>query len=122
MLYRVLSLSLMTLALGLFVSAAVTAQEKAGGALKNTHEGTVVKVTAEKITMKGKGDTAKEHTHTLAANAKVTCDGKACKLEDLRPGQRVRVTTKADDRTTAIRVDALDKERTFKGGASDRER
>jgi hypothetical protein len=76
----------------------------------------VVSVTADKLVMKGKardGVEAKEHTHTLAAKAKVTCDGKVCKLEDLKPGQRVRVTTRAGDRTIAIRVEALDRNERF---------
>jgi hypothetical protein len=119
MLYRALAFSIMSLALALFVSASVTAQEKAEKGSK-THEGTIVKVSADKLTMKGKGDNAKEHTHTLAPNAKITCDGKACKLDDLRAGQMVRVTTAADDPTTATRVEALDKERTFSKGDKDK--
>jgi hypothetical protein len=54
-----------------------------------------------------------EHTHTLAPSATVTCDGKQCKLEDLKPGMRIRVTTKRGDKTTAIRVDALEKGKDF---------
>jgi FtsZ-interacting cell division protein ZipA len=76
-----------------------------------THEGTVVSATAKKLVMKGKGD-AKEHEHTLAATAKVTCDGKDCKLEDLKAGLRVRVTTVGAD-MTATRVEALDKNKDF---------
>jgi hypothetical protein len=107
MLYRVSSLCLMALALALFLGAQLPAAQDA-----NTHEGTIVSVTATKLVMKGKDDN-KEHSHTLAPDAKVTCDGKACKLDDLRAGQRIRVTTKAGDQATAIRVEALDKERTF---------
>jgi hypothetical protein len=113
MLYRVASLCLMALALFLFLGAQVpAAQDKEA----NTHEGTVVNVTATKLVMKGKDDN-KEHTHTLAADAKVTCDGKACKLDELRAGQRIRVTTKAGDQSIAVRIEALDKERTFSKGA-----
>jgi hypothetical protein len=63
--------------------------------------------------MKGKGDKAKEHTHTLAPDAKVMCDGKTCTLSDLKPGQRVRITTPRDNLDMALRVEALDKNRAF---------
>jgi hypothetical protein len=43
----------------------------------------------------------KEHSHMLATDARITCDGKACRLTDLKPGQKIRVTTKADDKTMA---------------------
>jgi hypothetical protein len=108
MLYRVLSVSLTVLALTAFAAAQ---QQQA-----NTHEGTVVSTTANKLVMKTKaepGQPAREHAHTLAPGAKVTCDGKACKLDDLKAGEKVRVTTKAGDATVAIRVEALDKQRTF---------
>ena len=66
----------------------------------DTHEGTVVSVTADKLVMKGKakdGEEVKEHTHILADNAKVMCDGKECKLAELKKGQKIRVTTKKGD-------------------------
>jgi hypothetical protein len=85
---------------------------KKAAAKEMTHEGTVVSATAKKLVMKAKGD-AKEHEHTLAANAKVTCDGKDCKLEDLKSGLRVRVTTVGADMTTATRIEALDKNKEF---------
>jgi hypothetical protein len=116
MLYRVLSVSVAFLALALFAGTGLVAQEKGQG---NTHEGTVVSAKGEKLVMKTKaepGQVAREHTHTLAPGAKITCDGKECKLDDLRAGQRVRVTTKAGDQTAATRVEALDKQRTFNPG------
>ena len=122
MLYRVLSVAVAFLALALFAGAWATAQEKGQG---NTHEGTVVSVKGDKLVMKSKaepGQEAREHTHMLAPGAKITCDGKACKLDDLRAGQKVRVTTKAGDQTVATRVEALDKQRTFSPGGADRER
>jgi hypothetical protein len=111
MLFRALSLSLVALAVALFLTAQVSAQKAA-----NTHEGTVVKATAKELIMKDKA--GKEHKHTLALTAKVTCDGKACRLEDLKEGQKVRVTTQADNPTIAIRVEALDKQRTFSPSGS----
>ena len=116
--YRILPLFLIALALAVFVGAPALAQQEKGDKA-NTHEGTVVSVTATKITMKGKGADAKEHSHTLAPDARVMCDGKACKLSDLKPGQKVRVTTKAGDQTVATKIEALDKNKDFgaSGGA-----
>jgi hypothetical protein len=78
----------------------------------NTHEGTVVSVKDNKIVMKGKADDT-EHSHTLAPDATVWCDGKECKLDDLKPGQKVRVTTKKNDRDIATKIEALDKNQDF---------
>lgn len=114
MLNRTLAFSFGTLAIALLVGTSVPAGEKI--APGSWHDGTVISVTAEKLIMKGKakeGDLAKEHTHMLADNAKVTCDGKECKLEDLKAGQKIRVTTKTGDSTMATRVEALLKNAQF---------
>jgi hypothetical protein len=108
---RLLPLLVVAVALALLVGAPLLAADKEKKA--NQHEGTVVSVTEEKLIMKAKGDDAKEHEHTLAADAKVTCDGKECKLADLKAGQKVRVTTKKGDKKVAIRVEALDKNDDF---------
>jgi hypothetical protein len=89
------------LAMALFVGgAAVTAGEKT-----KTHDGKVVSVKGQKLTMETKG---KEHTHDVPLNAKITCDGKDCTLADLKTGLQVRVTT--DDTNRAIRIQAFLKE------------
>ncbi len=122
MAYRMLSLLFVSLALVLFAGVSAPAGEtKKEGEGKTArrghrHEGTVVSVTANKLVMKGKakdGEEAREHSHTLAPKAKVTCDGKECKLEDLKRGQRIRVTTRDGDRTIATRVEALNKDEHF---------
>ena len=112
--YRFLSLGLTALALVVFTGAAALADDQGNKDLNagKTHEGKVVSVKKGELTMTMKG-TNKEHTHKIAANAKILCDGKECKLEDLKPGERVRVTTKKGDQTTAIRVEALNKNKTF---------
>jgi hypothetical protein len=79
---------------------------------KNTHEGKIVRVEGNKIVMVDK-DGKNEHTHTLALDAKIMCDGKECKLTDLKKDQQVRVTTKEGDATQAVRVEALDKNKDF---------
>jgi hypothetical protein len=79
---------------------------------KNTHEGKIVRIEGNKIVMADK-DGKNEHTHTLAIDARVMCDGKECKLTDLKKDQQVRVTTKEGDPTQAVRVEALDKNKDF---------
>ena len=122
MVYRTLPLLLVAVALALFAGTPLRADDtKKPDADKtaergDAHDGTVVNVTADKLVMKSKakdGEEAVEMTHKLADNAKVTCDGKECKLEDLKPGQKIRVTTKSGDKTIAVRVEALDKNEKF---------
>jgi len=108
-----LRIGVAALALVLWVGAAL-AQDRAKGEKRTTHTGTVVSVSGNKLVMRERGKEGKEHTHTLAANAKVTCDGKECKLEDLKPGQRIRVSTPKDDPSVANRVEALDKDKSFR--------
>jgi len=78
----------------------------------NTHEGKIVRIEGNKLVMMGKDD-KNEHTHTITADAKVVCDGKECKLSDLKKDQTVRVTTKEGDPTQAVRIEALDKNKDF---------
>jgi ribosomal 50S subunit-recycling heat shock protein len=46
----------------------------------------------------------KQHCHTVAKDAKVTCNGQASKAADLKAGTHVRVTSHKDDKsvTTAF--------------------
>jgi len=109
MVYRVLSLALVALAVALFVgSAALAADPQAN---PQTHEGTVLSAANGKLVMKGQD--GKEHTHNVAANATITCDGKACKLADLKVGERVRVTMAANDANTIAQLEAIDQNKTF---------
>ena len=105
MLFRLASL--LCVAAGLIVSSARAEEKKAD---EDRHEGKIVKVEGNKITMSDK-DGKNEHTHTLAPDAKVVCDGKECKLADLKPGSRVTVTTKKGDKTTALRIEASTKDK-----------
>jgi hypothetical protein len=104
--YRSLALGLLVLAMTLWMGSAVLAVEDKG----NTHDGTVVKAGDGKLTMTSTLD-KKEHTHNVAADAKITLDGKACKLEDLKEGFTVKVTTKKDDPTTAVRIAGKSKDK-----------
>jgi hypothetical protein len=92
------SLSLLALA---FCLASVPAADD-----KDTHTGTFVSAKSDtEFVMEDKG---KQHMHKLAAGAKVYgLDGKECKLADIRSGQKIRVTTQADDKTVALKVTVL---------------
>jgi hypothetical protein len=105
MTHRLFPLFLLAVALAVFVSAPLAAEEKAD---KNTHTGTFVSAAndGKSFTMKDKD--GKEHTHTLAADFKcIGLDGKECKLSDLKKDQKIKVTTKADDKKVATKVEAM---------------
>src|SRR5262245_8984896 len=87
MTHRVLPLLLAVLALVLWAGGTALAEDLKEG----THTGKVVKAAGGKLTMTGK-DGKTEHSHEVTADAKITCDGKACKLEDLLKGYEVTVT------------------------------
>ncbi len=86
MLTRMLALVLVLAVVLVFVPSAVTAKEKD----EATAEGTVVKVAGVKLTIEDKDK--KEHSCEVAKDAKITCDGKECKLADLKKGVKVKVT------------------------------
>lgn len=49
----------------------------------------------------------KEHSCTVAKDAKITCEGKECKLEDLKEGFMVKVTVEKDgDKAMATKIEA----------------
>ncbi len=69
----------------------------------NTCDGKVVSITGDKLeTTCGVG---KQHCHTLAKGAKVTCDGKPGKVTDLKAGTQVKITTDKDDKTVAMHIE-----------------
>jgi hypothetical protein len=107
MFLRTLAMGLMAVALIVLASgASVLAAEQA----KDTHTGTFVSVKGNQITMKDKA--GKEHTHTLSPEAKIFgADGKECRVDDLREGQTIRVTTKADDKTVAVKIEVMRKKK-----------
>jgi hypothetical protein len=107
MVYRVLPLFVALVAVVLFASAPALA---ADDAKLSMHEGKIVSVTGNKLVMSVDG---KEHTHDVAADAKIRLDGKDGKLADLKPGMKIRVWTPKDNAKTALRIDALDKNKDF---------
>ena len=89
-------------AIGLVMALAVAAL--VGGtaiAAEKTHDGTVVSAVGGKLTMVDK-DGKNEHSHMIAATTKITLDGKAAKLEDLKKGDVVKVTTDDGGKVTAV--------------------
>ncbi len=68
------------------------------------HEGKVVSVAGDKLhTTCSEG---KQHSHTIAKDAKVTCDHQPSKAADLKAGTHVRVTPHKDDKSVATAVES----------------
>ncbi len=101
MMNRILALGA-SLAVVAFVGTAAADDKPADN---NTHTGVVVSVADGKLTMTDKE--GKEHTHAVAKDAKITCDEKECKLEDLKKGQTATVTVeKQGDETVVTKIEA----------------
>jgi hypothetical protein len=88
--------------------------DKVVGPGQSSMDGTVVSVSADKLTMTGK--VGMEHSHPLAANVHVTLDGKVCVAADLKAGMRIRVTSDSAAPHTATRIEALETNRDFAKG------
>ena len=95
--YRTLALVLAVVALVCFVAAPALADSSLQK--DETAEGTFVKVDGKTLTIKDKDN--KEHSCELAADAKVSCDGKECKVTDLKAGYKVKVTL-TDKKATKV--------------------
>ena len=99
--FRTLFAGIATLAVAFWASAPSMAEDK-----NNTHKGTVVKAEDGKLTMTMKGE-EKEHSHAVATDAKITFEGKECKLEDLKKGYQITVTTeKVGEKTMVTKIEA----------------
>jgi hypothetical protein len=96
-------------------AARIEALDRDAAFASNSHDGKVVSITGNKLVMTNM-EGMEEHTHTLTADAKVTCDGKLCKAADLKLGMRIRVTTENAEPHAAIRIEALDINRDFAKG------
>jgi len=83
------------------------------GAFDGTHDGKLVSITETKLVMTGKN--GKEHSHMLSAYAKLTCDGQPCKWDELKPGTKIRVTTKSEETQAVVRIEAIAKQEVFDG-------
>jgi hypothetical protein len=88
MLHRALSVCVVALALTI---GALGCQSGPG-----THQGKVVGVGAGTLTMTDAAG-ANQHTHEVAANAIILCDGIPCGLTVVKAGDTVTVTTDTKD-------------------------
>jgi len=66
----------------------------------DTREGTFVKAEDNKLYMKG--NDGKEYVHDLIAKFKVTSNGAAAKVGDLKPGDKIKATVGIDKRVNKI--------------------
>jgi hypothetical protein len=79
---------------------------------ENTYDGKLVTLAGDKLEMAA--DDGQIHRRTLAANIKITCDGKDCKAENLKKGMRLRVTIeRVATPPLTTRIEALDKNDEF---------
>ena len=70
-----------------------------------THEGQLIAMIGNRLTMTGKD--GKARAFQLKRDAKLTLEGKACRATDLKPPMKLRVTTLAVEQGEAIRVEGL---------------
>ena len=95
---RMLPLGVGLLALALAMNALALAAD--------SHQGKVVSAGDGKLTMT---DTAgkNQHSHEVAADAAISCEGKTCGLTDLKAGDSITVTLdKKGDKTVATKIEA----------------
>lgn len=96
---------------GEHAATACTAPDGKSEACPNTHDGKVVSISGSKLVMSS--HEGKHYSHTVADDAKVCCDGKSCRTQDLKVGHKIRLTTKSDDNKVAIKIESLDKQAEF---------
>lgn len=103
MLRRPIGLVVAALALVLVMSQVSTATQK-GGDKEKIHDGKVLKSGDGQLVMTDiKGEN--KHTLKVPATAKITCDGKECKLDELKSGLVIQVTTRGEDQVV-VRIAA----------------
>ena len=93
------------------VAASAVAKEAEKNVATSTHDGKVVSIAGNQLVMTS--EKGQQHTHTLAANAEMSLDGKVCKAADLKVGTRIRVTTKDADKVVATNIEGIEKNRGF---------
>jgi len=79
--------------------------------------GKIVRVNDGELVM-SELDGNNEHTHRLAANAKIVIDGRDAQLQDLKAGDEVRVTMSGDELKTASRIEVTKRDGAEFGGAN----
>jgi hypothetical protein len=71
----------------------------------STQDGKVVSMAGDKLVMTNKE--GKEITCTLTGDARITIDGKASRIEDLKAGTRIRVTVLGNGKQQTSQVEAI---------------
>jgi hypothetical protein len=93
-----------------------TTVKPAGDARKdaaaNMCEGKVVSMTGGRLVMTNKD--GKEQTYTLSKDVKITSDETSCRPEELKAGNRIRVTTKSDDKNVVTCAESLSRNTSFR--------
>lgn len=90
----------------------IEALDKKAAFAATSHTGKIVSITSEKLVLTNSLGEA-ERMHALTDDVKVTCDGKACKAIDLKPGMAIRVLIENGAPNTVIRIEALEKSLDF---------
>jgi hypothetical protein len=75
---------------------------------EDTHDGKIVSAGNGKLTMTDK-EGKNEMSHNVGADVVITLDGKEAKLDDLKAGFSVKVTTKKGEKNVAIKIEATSK-------------
>jgi hypothetical protein len=96
------------LALVAFAAVCLFVTSPVGGAdeKEKVAEGIFVKAEDGKLTITDKDK--KEHSCEVAKDAKITCNGKECKLEDLKKGVKIKVTL---EKKMAVKIEATTKDK-----------
>jgi hypothetical protein len=94
MLQNLLPLLSVAVATALVAARPVLAEDK-------SHEGLVVSVAADKLTMT-MTDGTQEHSHIVGKGAKIMLDGKTAKLDELKKGFHIEVTLDDQKKVTTI--------------------
>lgn len=68
---------------------------------EKSHDGVVISAAEGKLVMSDK-DGKNEHSHEIGAECKVTLDGKAAKIAELKKGDKVKVTVGEGGKVSAV--------------------
>jgi len=88
------------LLVGVSLIALVLLVSAPGGAA-STHEGKVVEAGKGKLTMTDMAG-SNQHTHDVASDAEVTCEGQSCNLDSLQPGDMITVALDQKDGKSVV--------------------
>lgn len=72
-------------------------------AYRRTHERTIVSLVGSRLVTSSSD--GREHVYTVAADVEVTCNGVVRETGELRPGTSIRLTSKPNNRNTAVKIE-----------------